>query len=44
MRKGLQATAQDAAPVRAGWATRFQESLRDRRRMVEGTAQDAIGL
>lgn len=44
MRVGLLAEAQDAAPVRAGWAVRFQESLRDRRRMVEATAQDAMGL
>ncbi|KGH07168.1 hypothetical protein [Comamonas thiooxydans] len=44
VRMGLQATAQDAAPVRAGWAVRFQESLRDRRRMLEVTAQDAMGL
>ncbi|WP_291604127.1 hypothetical protein [Comamonas sp.] len=44
VRVSLQATAQDAAPVRAGWAVRFQESLRDRRRMVEATAQDAMGL
>ena len=44
VRVGLLAEAQDAAPVRAGWAVRFQESLRDRRRMVEATAQDAMGL
>ena len=44
VRVALQANAQDAAPVRAGWAVRFQESLRDRRRMVEATAQDAMGL
>ncbi|MGU3628002.1 hypothetical protein, partial [Comamonas sp. C24C] len=44
LRVSLQATAQDAAPVRAGWMVRFQESLRDRRRMVDATAQDAMGL
>ena len=44
VRLALQASAQDAAPVRAGWAVRFQESLRDRRRMLEATAQDAMGL
>ena len=44
VRKGLHATAQDAVPVRAGWAMRFQESLRDHRRMLEATAQDAMGL
>lgn len=44
LRVNLQATAQDAAPVRAGLAVRFQETLRDRRRMVEATAQDAMGL
>ncbi|WP_043005023.1 hypothetical protein [Comamonas testosteroni] len=44
VRVSLQATAQDAVPVRPGWAVRFQESLRDRRRMVEATAQDAMGL
>ncbi|MDH1333271.1 hypothetical protein N5D77_06095 [Comamonas thiooxydans] len=44
VRASLQTTAEDAAPVRAGWAVRFQESLRDRRRMLEATAQDAMGL
>ena len=44
VRVGLQATAKDAVPVRAGWAVRFQETLRDRRRMLEATAQDAMGL
>jgi len=44
VRVGLLATAQDAAPVRAGLAVRFQETLRDCRRMVEAAAQDAIGL
>ncbi|TYK67875.1 hypothetical protein FSY59_25010 [Comamonas sp. Z3] len=44
VRVSLQATAQDAVPVRAGWAVRFQESLRDRRRMLEAMAQDAMGL
>ncbi|MDR0216730.1 MAG: hypothetical protein LBJ15_22370 [Comamonas sp.] len=44
VRRGLQATAQDAVPVRAGSMVRFQETLRDRRRMVEATAQDATGL
>lgn len=44
LRVGLQADAEDAAPVRAGWAGRFQESLRDHRRMLEAAAQDAMGL
>lgn len=41
LRRGLQASAQDAVPVRAGWAVRFQESLRDRRLLLEASAQDA---
>ncbi|WKL16649.1 hypothetical protein QYQ99_03585 [Comamonas testosteroni] len=44
VRVSQKASAQDAAPVRAGWVVRFQESLRDRRRMVVATAQDATGL
>lgn len=44
MRVGLQAKAQDAAPVRAGWAVRFEESLRDRRLLLQASAQDATGL
>ena len=44
VRVALQTKAQDATPVRAGWVVRFQESLRDRRRMLDATAQDAMGL
>ena len=44
VRVALQTKAQDAAPVRAGWVVRFQESLRDRRRMLKATAQDAMTL
>lgn len=44
VRVSLRASAEDAVPVRAGWAARFQETLRDRRRMVEATAQDAMHL
>ena len=41
---GLQAKAEDATPVRSGWLVRFQESLRDRRLMLQTSAQDAVGL
>ena len=44
IRIGLQAEAQDAAPVRAGWRVRFEESLRDRRLLLEASAQDAMGM
>ena len=44
VRMGLHASAQDAVPVRAGWAVRFEESLRDRRQLLKATAQDAMGL
>lgn len=44
VRKWLQASAEDAAPVREGWSVRFQESLRDRRLLLETSAQDAVGL
>lgn len=44
VRVGLQAKAQDAASVRAGWSVRFEESLRDRRLLLEASAQDAMGV
>ncbi|MEG0149167.1 MAG: hypothetical protein RR701_07275 [Comamonas sp.] len=44
VRLGLQALAEDAAPTRAGWLVRFQESLRDRRLLLQASAQDAMGL
>ena len=44
VRVALQANVQDATPVRAGWAVRFQESLRDRRLLLKAVAQDAMGL
>lgn len=44
VRVSLQASAQEAVPVRVACVVRFQESLRDRRRMVEAMAQDAMGL
>jgi len=44
VRVSLRAAAEDAVPVRAGWAVRFQESLRDRRLLLEAAAQDAMGL
>ena len=44
VRVGSVATAQDAVPTRAGWRVRFQESLRDRRLLLETSAQVAAGL
>ena len=44
VRVGSVATAQDAVPTRAGWRMRFQESLRDRRLLLETSAQVAAGL
>lgn len=44
VRKGLQAKAQDAVSVRAGWAVQFEESLRDRRLLLQTSAQDAMGF
>ncbi|MEG0937902.1 MAG: hypothetical protein RSE32_03125 [Comamonas sp.] len=44
VRLGLQAKAEDAAPVRSGWLVRFEESLRDRRLLLQTSAQDAVGL
>lgn len=43
-RQALQARAEDAAPIRAAWLARFQETLRDRRRLLQAVAQDAMGL
>lgn len=44
VRVGSVATAQDAAPTRAGWRVRLQESLRDRRALLQSSAQDGMGL
>lgn len=44
MRVGLQAKAEDAAPVRSGWLVRFEESLHDRRLLLQTSAQGAVGL
>lgn len=44
VRVGTVATAQDAVATRAAWLVRFQESLRDRRLLLETSAQDAVGL
>ena len=44
VRVGLQAMAEDAVPTRAGWLLRFQESLRNRRMLLQSSAQDAVGL
>ena len=44
VRVGSVTTAQDAAPTRAGWRVRFQESLRDRRALLQSSAQDGMGL
>lgn len=43
VRVGLQSVAEDAEPTRAGWLVRFQESLRDRRLLLQSSAQDAVG-
>lgn len=44
LRLALQSDAEDGMPTRAGWVVRFQESLRDRRRLLRSGAQDAMGL
>ena len=44
VRVGSVATAQDAVPTRAGWRVRFQESLRNRRALLQSSAQDGVGL
>ena len=44
VRMALQAKAEDAEPVRFGWLVRFEESLRDRRLLLQTSAQDAVGL
>ena len=44
VRVGLQAMAEDAVSTRAGWRVRFEESLRDRRLLLQTSAQDAQGL
>ena len=41
IRVGLQTMAEDAVPTRAGWRVRFEESLRDRRLLLQTSAQDA---
>lgn len=42
VRVGLRTKVQDAAPVRAGCAARFQETLRDRLQLLDAVAQDAV--